>query len=122
MASSVPNPLPGAPRKNLAARLVASQAACERGDSLTKRVLGAVIESALHGAGLTKQQMSREMGYGDNQAPISNWISGKENPQLSRLWSVRAFRAPFVVALAGACDCDVDVKTIVTVSPRKARA
>lgn len=127
MGANVANRLPDAPRKNLAARLTSSEGLhkplVSDHDDLAKRVMGAVIDAALRGAGLTKQQASREMGYGENQAPISNWISGKENPQLSRLWSIgREFRAQWVVALAHACECDVEVKTVVTVSQRKASA
>src|SRR5690348_12542188 len=103
MSSNVARTLPNAPRKNLAARLNGGESlhkplVSEQEDT-AKRLVGAVLDAALRGAGLTKQQASREMGYGDNQAPISNWIAGRENPQLSRLWNLgREFRAQFVIA------------------------
>jgi hypothetical protein len=125
MRNSVTQRLPDAPRKNLAARMLLGESAhkplANHPDDLARRVIGAVIDAALRGAGITKQEASHAMGYGQNQAPISNWISGKENPQLSRLWNIgREFRTHLVMGLAQACE-DIEIKTVITVN-RKASA
>jgi hypothetical protein len=79
-----------------------------------RRQIGGAIERALKLANLTKQDVSYEMGYGSNQAPISNWISGKETPQFAKLFSVKALRGPLVVALAELSD-DVQIETTIRV-------
>jgi hypothetical protein len=85
-----------------------------------KRVIGRAIETALSGASLTKQDASHAMGYGTNQAPISNWIAGKETPQFAKLWLLGdRFRQELVIALAAECAVGVEVRTVVTLT-RKA--
>lgn len=127
MGANFARTLPDGPRKSLAARLPEGEGAhkplVNDSDDLAKKLLGSVIDAALRGAGITKQEATHAMGYGTNQAPLSNWIAGRENPQLSRLWAIgRRFRSELVIALAHACDCDVEVKTVVTVSQRKVSA
>lgn len=86
----------------------------------TKRLLGRAIERALMAADMTKQDAAYRMGYGTNQAPISNWISGKETPQFAKLWTLsEVFQRELVIALADLCR-DVEVRTVVTLSRRQA--
>ncbi len=41
------------------------------------------------------------MGYGDNQASLSNWIAGNETPQFAKLWLLGdEFRKELVMSLA----------------------
>jgi hypothetical protein len=79
-----------------------------------KREIGQAIERALNLANLTKQDVSFEMGYGTNQAPISNWISGKETPQFAKLFAVEQLRDSLIVALAGLSKT-VEVETTIRV-------
>lgn len=110
-----------APRKKVAARMTLGEAAHKQlASDVFKPVMGAVIAAALRGAGIEPKEATYRMGYGENMAPLSNWIAGRENPQLSRLWAIgREFRTQLVIALAGACEADVEVKTVLTVSQRK---
>jgi hypothetical protein len=79
-----------------------------------RREIGRAIERALQLAAMTKQDVSFAMGYGTNQAPISNWISGKETPQFAKLFSVEPLRAPLVIALAELAH-DIEVSTTIVV-------
>lgn len=79
-------------------------------DEEIRRAIGRAIERAVAMAGLTKQQAAAEMGYGENQAPLSRWISGTETPQFSKLWSVPQLRSCIVIALAQLAD-DIEVTT-----------
>lgn len=66
-----------------------------------KAVIGRAIERALHLSNLTKQEAAYGMGYGENQAPVSRWISGTETPQFAKLWMLgRPFQIALVEALA----------------------
>lgn len=81
-----------------------------------KAVIGGCIEMALAASGITKKEASYVMGYGENQAPLSNWIVGKETPQLAKLWLLgEEFRAQMVIALGRACGAGVEVKTVLEV-------
>jgi hypothetical protein len=120
MPNSLTHRLPNDPHKKIAARMQLGEGAhkslANPPDDIARRVIGAVIDAALRGAGITKQEASHAMGYGQNQAPISNWISGKENPQLSRLWNIgREFRTHLVMGLAQACE-DIEITTVITVN------
>lgn len=81
---------------------------------VTTRLIGGAIETALRNAEITKKEASAVMGYGENQAPISNWISGKETPQFAKLWLLGdGFQHALVIALADLCK-RVEVRTVVT--------
>lgn len=88
------------PRKTLAMGSEALRKKFAESDDAMKRALGRAIERALQIAGMTKGEAAHEMGYGENQAPISRWIAGSETPQFCRLFAVPALRAPLVLALA----------------------
>ena len=82
-----------------------------------KAVIGRAIETALIAAGIEKKAAAYLMGYGDNHASLSNWISGKETPQFARLWQLGdRFRQELVVALAAECSVGVEVETVVRVT------
>jgi hypothetical protein len=86
-----------------------------RGESAPKILgtehLGPVIERAIALAGMNKDQASDAMGYSD-ASTISRWISGAENPHLTRLWSVKALRAGLLMALAESARDQVEVETV----------
>jgi hypothetical protein len=85
-----------------------------------KRLIGSAIEKALTSADITKQAAAYEMGYGENHAPVSNWIAGKETPQFAKLWTLGAvFQRELVIALANLCQ-QVEVRTVVTIERRRA--
>jgi transcriptional regulator with XRE-family HTH domain len=109
MSASVDPRLPGSPRKQLAMT----------GESLRKKLagptFGAVIARALQIKGWTQLRLAQELGYGDNQAPVSRWIAGTEAPPIERLWDLAALRLSLLVALAEAVQDDaVQVNTVVT--------
>jgi hypothetical protein len=85
-----------------------------------KRVIGRAIEVALTNAGIEKKAAAYLMGYGDNQASLSNWIRGEETPQFAKLWELGArFRQELVIALAAQCDMETEIETVITMK-RKA--
>lgn len=66
-----------------------------------KRRLGLAIEHALEAAGISKQDAAYRMGYGSNQATVTNWIKGLETPQFAKLWTLgERFQRELVIALA----------------------
>jgi hypothetical protein len=86
-----------------------------------KRVIGRAIETALLSAGIEKKAAARSMGYGDNQASLSNWIRGEETPQFAKLWELGdRFRQELVIALAAECELGVKVRTVVELERRRA--
>lgn len=97
-----------------------------RGESLRKplaedgmrRVIGGAIERALHLAGLTKQEVSYAMGYGENQSPISRWIAGTETPQFAKLFAVARLKPALLVALAELDQDNVEIRTQIIVRRR----
>lgn len=88
------------------------------GEVCFRRVIGRAIECALEASGISKQEASYAMGYA-NQSSLAKWISGEETPQFAKLWSIPRLRTPLVIALASACDTDVEVRTVVTVMQRR---
>lgn len=67
--------------------------------------MGRSIELALSRIPCTKLQASQRMGYGENQAPISNWITGKEHPQFDKLRMIVGFDEEFIPAYAEVTGC-----------------
>lgn len=120
MSHSLPRQAPQLPHKSRALRMQTGESDHKRLVSpCFKAVIGGCIEMALAASGLTKKEASHGMGYGENQAPLSNWIVGKETPQLAKLWMLGdEFRAQFVIALSRACGTGVEVKTVVEVRRR----
>ena len=128
MSNSVARPLPSTPRKPLAAGLRPDYGTERKelangpeGPELDrKRRVGGWIERALQIAGMTKLQASQAMGYGDNQAPISRWIAGTENPQFHKLLLLgRRYEHGFVIAQAEDAGLGVEVDTVVRISRRE---
>lgn len=74
-----------------------------------KQRIGKAIERALEIAHMTKQDASDRMGYGQNQAPLSNWIAGRERPHLDKLFAIDGLRQPLVLALSEMAGGDVEV-------------
>ena len=88
-----------------------------------RAVIGRAIETALLNAGLEKKSAARTMGYGDNQASLANWISGKETPQFAKLWELgERFQQELVIALAAECAVGVEIRTVVTLERRAVNA
>lgn len=86
-----------------------------------KAVIGRAIETALANAQIEKKAAAYAMGYGDNQASLSNWIRGAETPQFAKLWELgERFQQELVIALASACSVGVEVRTVVTLERRRA--
>lgn len=86
-----------------------------------KRLIGRAIETALRASDIEKKTAAREMGYGDNQASLSNWIRGEETPQFAKLWELGdRFRQELVIALAEECQMGVKVRTVVELERRRA--
>lgn len=77
-----------------------------------KRVSGCVVERALVLAGLTKQQVSFEMGYAD-QSAISRWIAGTEPTQWHKLMAIDDLRPWIPVAWAEQAGVEVQTTVIV---------
>lgn len=125
MASSVLDRLAELPRKNLGMK---GESLSRRGEGLRKkfadpdaqRALGRLIERSLEIAGITKGQLARSLGYGDDQSQVARWIAGVERAQIERLLALPAFCAAFVVALAEQGVDGVEIETVVKVR-RKAR-
>lgn len=78
--------------------------------------LGPVIERLIALAGLNKDQAADAMGYSD-ASTVSRWISGQENPHLTRIWAAAALRAPLVMALAERAE-SIEVETSIRVRRR----
>lgn len=89
----------------------------EPSDDAARVALGSAIERALQLAGMTKVQAAQEMGYGENQAPVSRWIAGIETPQFAKLFAVKQLRQPLVIALAELAD-GIEIVTQLTVRRR----
>lgn len=118
MAENLTARLDSIPRKSLAMRHEDPHTLRKKfADDEWKLVIGGAIERALELAGMQKGQAAFEMGYGENQAPLSRWIAGTESPQFARLWSVPALRGPIVLALAELSET-VSVETTITVRRR----
>lgn len=122
MAPNIETHVGEAPRKMLAMRGEGlRKRLVERDDEGAKRRFGRVIDRTFTRAAITKQSAARDLDYGDNQAPISNWISGRENAQLWRMWAYlgREFRLALIVELANDANDngdDIEVRTTVTVT------
>lgn len=98
MPASLPDRFHATPRKVHALRSeTGSQAACDE-----RLRWGRAIERALAMSNITKQEAAFAMGYGENQAPISRWCSGDENPQMARLTAAlgKGFERNLIVAYA----------------------
>ncbi len=79
-----------------------------------RRLIGSAIETALRNSAIEKKTAAFDMGYGENQASLSNWIRGEETPQFAKLWVLGdRFRQELVLALAASCSVGVEVETIV---------
>lgn len=120
MASHLDDRLDRVQRKPLAMRGESLRKSVAEDD--LKRAVGRVTGRALDQGGLLAIDAARETGYGDNQSPISRWISGEEVPVLlARLFSLRAFRRGLLMALAETESAagEVEVKTVITVPKRK---
>lgn len=99
VSDSVRADLPSPQRKSLRMPSEAAPKAL-RGDEF-KGVIGRCIETALAKAQIEKKTAAWEMGYGGNQASLSNWIAGNETPQFAKLWRLGdVFRKELVMALA----------------------
>lgn len=115
MRPNLPDRFNAAPRKILAARPVPSF------DRVAEReALGNLIARAFEILRLTKLQVAQELGYGENQAPISRQCSGLERPQVERfLAELPGFQTAFIKALAERSDdpC-VQIEETITVRRR----
>lgn len=118
MAQSVATNLPAAPRKPLRMRGESVP------DSLrideNKRAIGRAIDEALAATGIKKDSAARDMGYGENQTSLGEWIAGRETPQFAKLRLLGdAFWQELAVRLL-ALSAGVEVRRVVTVLERKA--
>ena len=59
--------------------------------------------------GWSKKELAAAVDRDESQ--ISRWEAGKERPQFDALWSVPAFRAPFVIALAELAKDGIEIST-----------
>lgn len=83
------------------------------------RQWGRIVERALDILGWSQLRLAQELGYGDNQAPVSRWIAGTEATPIAKLWALESFRYGLFVALAEAAqDERIKVQTIVTLERR----
>jgi hypothetical protein len=82
-------------------------------DGEMRALVAGVVSRAVDHSGLSKKQAALEMGYGDDQSPISRWVTGIEPPSFARMVSVPALRYGLSVALAELND-GVEIRTIVT--------
>jgi hypothetical protein len=111
-------------RKPLAATLRTGEGPRKKfADEDVCRAIGRAIERALNLAGMQKGEAAFEMGYGQNQAPLSRWIAGEDTPQLARLFAVARLRGPLVIALAEYCGSKIaeDVEVITEIRVRRRR-
>jgi hypothetical protein len=118
MSSTLPAAAGERPRKMLTMRGESlRKRLADYDDEAAKRRIGRVLERALLIAGITKQDAAFRAGYGDNQSPISRWISGLETAQIGRLWDTLgpSFRRAFIVALAHDSGEGVEVRQVVTI-------
>lgn len=119
MENSLPSPSLNAPRKPL--RMRGESVPKPLRNAEFKRLIGRAIETALTASGIEKKVAAHQMGYGDNQASLSNWIRGEETPQFAKLWELGdRFRQELVIALASECAIGVEVRTVVTLERRRA--
>jgi hypothetical protein len=119
MATTVAKALPAAHHKPLRMSGEPDPKALRNADF--RRVIGRAIETALAASGMEKKAAARDMGYGDNQASLSNWISGNETPQFAKLWTLGPrFRQELVIALAAECEVGVTVRTVIDLERRRA--
>jgi hypothetical protein len=101
------------PRKRVASDPHTGEALCKPLAEEFKPLIGRAIERCILLSGMTKQEAAYEMGYTDASA-LSRWIAGVEQPQLHRLFSVRALQPFLIVALGQMCK-DVVITTNVSV-------
>jgi ribosome-binding protein aMBF1 (putative translation factor) len=71
--------------------------------------IGGCIARARLLVGWSKKELAAAVERDDAQ--ISRWEAGKERPQFDALWSVPAFRAPFVIALAELAKDGIEIST-----------
>ena len=103
------------PRKSIAMGSESLRKKFAVDDDTVRRAIGRAIERALQIAGMQKGEAAHEMGYGTNQAPLSRWIAGEENPQIAKLWSIERFRVAFVLALSEELKGAAEVITTITI-------
>jgi hypothetical protein len=101
------------PRKRVASDPHTGETLCKPLAEEFKPLIGRAIERCILLSGMTKQEAAYEMGYTDASA-LSRWIAGVEQPQLHRLFSVRALQPFLIVALGQMCK-DVVITTNVSV-------
>jgi hypothetical protein len=119
MRSTVRSAVPDTPRKMLTMQGEALRKPLAEG--AFKAAIGRAIERALKASDITKQAAAYDMGYGDNQSPVTRWISGAETPQFAKLWTLGdRFRQELVIALADECEMGVTLETTIRISRRKA--
>jgi hypothetical protein len=121
-AQSLPQRLPGGPRKQLAMRGESLIAASETlrtkvADPNVARDFGRILERALDIVGWSRLRLAQELGYAeDNQAPVSRWIAGVEAAPFARIWSLKPMRYGLIVAQAEAAqDARIKLQAVVTV-------
>lgn len=78
--------------------------------------LGGCIAEVQRVHGLTLEQFAYQLGMDERQ--LSRQMSGKERPQLEKVFAIEAFRAPLVIALAK-LSAGVQVDTVITLTTRK---
>lgn len=96
--ASLPDRLPGAPRKPLAA--AGEHVRSFLADPDHRALVGQLIERTLSHAQLTPKEATGRMGYEDGGASLSRWMAGAEPPCLWRLLRVPALRHGLLLALA----------------------
>jgi hypothetical protein len=83
MANTMRSTLPGAPPKPLKMRGESSPEFLRIEQN--GREIGQALDRALAATGWKKEAAAEQMGYGENQTSLGNWIAGRENPQLAKL-------------------------------------
>jgi hypothetical protein len=78
------------------------------------RLLGAVIDSAIKDAGLTRDEVVFRLKYSDGSA-LSRWIGGTERAPVALLLTLgQKFQQCFVLALAKQTS-GINIQTVVTI-------
>lgn len=113
MAAHVTDKLDGLPRKAVAVKADLMAKADRKALAEDwKRLQGNAIARAIALADLTPKGVSEEMGYVNedgtiNQAPLSRWIAGTENPHFAKLFAIDALRWWLVVCLAKLAEAEI---------------
>ncbi len=75
------------------------------------QAIGAAMNRTRQACGLSVKEFSDRLGK--DKAQVRRWFAGTERPQVDAVFAVKALRAPFVIALAGADVEGVEIETTV---------